>query len=75
VRGDAHHVAAATANGISKIDVVVVNRYPFETTNKPGGATPVASGAVSPPAPPPVHACWGSSRLPSNRAARAEPHA
>jgi phosphoribosylaminoimidazolecarboxamide formyltransferase/IMP cyclohydrolase len=40
VRNDAHHVAAATANGIGMIDLVVVNLYPFEATaDKPGATT------------------------------------
>src|SRR5688572_25270118 len=32
VRDDAHHAAAAKANGIGMIDLVVVNLYPFEAT-------------------------------------------
>jgi len=40
VRDDAHHAAAATANGIGMIDLVVVNLYPFEATaDKPGSTT------------------------------------
>jgi len=40
VRDDAHHIAAATANGIGMIDLVVVNLYPFEATaDKPGATT------------------------------------
>ncbi len=40
VRDDAHHVQAATANGIGMIDLVVVNLYPFEATcDKPGATT------------------------------------
>ena len=40
VRDDAHHVAAAQANGIGMIDLVVVNLYPFEATaDKPGSTT------------------------------------
>jgi phosphoribosylaminoimidazolecarboxamide formyltransferase/IMP cyclohydrolase len=40
VRDDAHHVAAAQANGIGMIDLVVVNLYPFEATaDKPGVST------------------------------------
>ena len=40
VRDDAHHMAAANANGIGMIDLVVVNLYPFETTaDKPGSTT------------------------------------
>ncbi|MBA3686985.1 MAG: bifunctional phosphoribosylaminoimidazolecarboxamide formyltransferase/IMP cyclohydrolase [Planctomycetes bacterium] len=40
VRDDAHHVAAATTNGIGMIDLVAVNLYPFEATaDKPGATT------------------------------------
>jgi phosphoribosylaminoimidazolecarboxamide formyltransferase/IMP cyclohydrolase len=40
VRDDAHHVAAAQANGIGMIDLVVVNLYPFEATaDKPEATT------------------------------------
>jgi phosphoribosylaminoimidazolecarboxamide formyltransferase/IMP cyclohydrolase len=40
VRDDAHHAAAAAANGIGMIDLVVVNLYPFEATaDKPGSTT------------------------------------
>ncbi len=40
VRDDAHHAAAAKANGIGMIDLVVVNLYPFEATaDKPGSST------------------------------------
>jgi len=40
VRDDAHHVAAAQANGIGMIDLVVVNLYPFEATcDRPGAST------------------------------------
>jgi phosphoribosylaminoimidazolecarboxamide formyltransferase/IMP cyclohydrolase len=40
VRDDAHHMAAAKANNIGMIDLVVVNLYPFEATaDKPGSTT------------------------------------
>ncbi len=39
VREDAHHVAAAKANGIGMIDLVVVNLYPFEATCDKSGVT------------------------------------
>ncbi len=40
VRDDAHHAAAAAANGIGMIDLVVVNLYPFEATaDKPTSTT------------------------------------
>ena len=40
VRDDQHHAAAAAANGIGMIDLVVVNLYPFEATaDKPGATT------------------------------------
>lgn len=39
VRDDAHHVAAAQANGIGLIDLVVVNLYPFAATADQVGAT------------------------------------
>jgi phosphoribosylaminoimidazolecarboxamide formyltransferase/IMP cyclohydrolase len=39
VRDDAHHMAAAKANGIGMIDLVVVNLYPFEATADKAGAT------------------------------------
>jgi phosphoribosylaminoimidazolecarboxamide formyltransferase/IMP cyclohydrolase len=39
VRDDAHHMAAAQANGIGMIDLVVVNLYPFEATADKPGAT------------------------------------
>jgi phosphoribosylaminoimidazolecarboxamide formyltransferase/IMP cyclohydrolase len=40
IRDDAHHLAAANANGIGMIDLVVVNLYPFEATaDQPGSTT------------------------------------
>ena len=39
VRDDVHHTAAAQANGIGLIDLVVVNLYPFEATADKAGAT------------------------------------
>jgi phosphoribosylaminoimidazolecarboxamide formyltransferase/IMP cyclohydrolase len=39
VRDDAHHAAAAKANGIGMIDLVVVNLYPFEATADKAGST------------------------------------
>jgi phosphoribosylaminoimidazolecarboxamide formyltransferase/IMP cyclohydrolase len=40
VRDDAHHMAAAKANNIGMIDLVVVNLYPFEATaDKPSSTT------------------------------------
>jgi phosphoribosylaminoimidazolecarboxamide formyltransferase/IMP cyclohydrolase len=39
VRDDQHHMAAAKANGIGMIDLVVVNLYPFEATADKAGAT------------------------------------
>jgi len=39
VRDDAHHMQAATQNGIGMIDLVVVNLYPFEATADKAEAT------------------------------------